>query len=322
MSAKHVLKASVDKIEWSIDFYSIFEMENTVVRLSSDLENPKDYTIYINQDSIESDTEYEGGTSDDSDDDSDRSSGDLDDYITEFDVVKKSTGEVFHITTESGEKLFITNELNNIIKKKAVPTDDRIAIPVSALKESPLFSIKVRNNEINKVLLKLKNLFNRSNEVRSKTIHELLQEIIDTNIEGDMGVNAIHYEVMLSNQIRDPEDVLIRPDWSTPNPPYRILTLDEALTKNPSVTISLSYQKITKQLYTPLTYLKEGASYMDLFFMEKPQRVIRDLDEVDVRKKREPGQLWEPFKLIENADKVTAEEITTEDNGTLLDIEE
>ena len=322
LSAKHILKASVDKIEWSIDFYSIFEMENTVVRLSSDLENPKDYTIYINQDGIESDSEYEGGMSDDSDDDSDRSSGDLDDYITEFDVVKKSTGEVFHITTESGEKLFITNELNNIISRKAVPTDDRIAIPVSALKESPLFSIKVRNNEINKVLLKLKNLFNRSNEVRGKSIHELLQEIIDTNIEGDMGVNAIHYEVMLSNQIRDPEDVLIRPDWSIPNPPYRILTLDEALTKNPSVTISLSYQKITKQLYTPLTFQKEGASYMDLFFMEKPQRVIRDLDEVDMQKKRQPGELWEPFKLIENVDKVTAEEIITEDDGTLLDIEE
>ena len=203
LSAKHILKASVDKIEWSIDFYSIFEMENTVVRLSSDLENPKDYTILIDQDSIESDSEYEGGMSEDSDEDGDSSSGDLDDYITEFYVVKKSTGEAFHITTDSGEKLFITN--------------DKVAIPVNTVKESPLFTIKVRNNEINKVLLRLKNLFNRSNEVRGRTIHELLQDIIDTNIEGDMGVSAVHYEVMLSNQIRDTEDVLIRPDWAQVN---------------------------------------------------------------------------------------------------------
>ena len=322
LSAKHILKASVDKIEWSIDFYSIFEMENTVVRLSSDLENPKDYTILIDQDSIESDSEYEGGMSEDSDEDGDSSSGDLDDYITEFYVVKKSTGEAFHITTDSGEKLFITNELNRQIKNRSNPTDDKVAIPVNTVKESPLFTIKVRNNEINKVLLRLKNLFNRSNEVRGRTIHELLQDIIDTNIEGDMGVSAVHYEVMLSNQIRDPEDVLIRPDWAQVNPPYRILTLDEALTKNPSVTISLSYQKITKQLYTPLTYDKTGASYMDLFFMEQPQKVIRDLPEKETHKKRAPGELWMPFTQVDTSEKYTTEETTTDDDGTILDIEE
>lgn len=321
LSAKHILKASIDKIEWSVDFYSIFEMENTVVRLSSDLENPKDYILLIDQDSIESDSEYEGGDGSDSDDSEEKSSGDLDDYVTEFDVLKKSTGEVYHITTESGEKLFITNELNAIIRHRARPTDDKVQIPVTALKEYPLFTIKVRNNEINKVLLKLKNLFNRSNEVRGKSIHELLQEIIDTNIEGDMGVSAIHYEVMLSNQIRDPDDVLERPDWNMKNPPYRILTLDEALTKNPSVTISLSYQKITKSLYTPLTFKKHGASYMDLFFHEHPQRIIRDIPEEE-ENKRKPGELWEPFKLVENPDKVTSEEVTTDDDGTILDVEE
>ena len=322
LSAKHILKASIDKIEWSNDFYDLFEMENTVIRLSSDIDFPKEYILQINQDTIESDTDYEGGTDDSDEDIESLLNNENDEYVTSFEVYHKPTGRVYHITTEGGEKLFITNELNAIIRNRATINDDIISIPVSALKENPLFTIKVRNNEINKVLLKLKNLFNRSNEVKGKTIHEHLQEIIDTNIEGDMGINSVHYEVMLSNQIRDPEDVLERPDWGMLNPPYRILTLDETLTKNPSVVISLFYQKITKGLYSPLTFQKKKASYMDLFTMEHPQRFIRDISEEDIRKKRKPGELYEPFITLEDSTKITAEESNTDDDGTILDIEE
>lgn len=323
LSAKHILKASIDKIEWSIDFYSIFEMENTVVRLSSDIENPKDYVLLIDQDAIESDAEFEGGEGEDDSGESDSiSSNELDEYVTEFNVLKKSTGEVFHITTESSEKLFITNELNAIIRNRAVPTDDRIAIPVSALKEHPLFTIRVRNNEINKILLKLKNLFDRTNEVKGKTIHEHLQDIIDTNIEGDMGVSAIHYEVLLSNQIRDPDDVLERPNWDILNPPYRILTLDEALMKNPSVTISLSYQKITKSLYNPTTFRKVKAGWTDAFFHEHPQMLFKDITAEDVVKKRQPGELYEPLIVVDDMNRITAEDPTCDDDGTLVDVEE
>lgn len=320
LSAKHILEASVDKIVWTPEFYNIFEMDNTVIQMSSEVENPGDYKMLINQDAIESDSDYDDVSGED--DDGEARYGESDEYITEFYVVHKPTGEAWHITTESGEKLYITNELNGIIRKKAVPTDDKISIPMSSLKEAPLFFLKVQNNELSKILNKLKNLFNRSNEVRGQTIPNLLQEILDTNIEGDMGISAIHYETILSNQIRDPDDVLERPDWSTINPPYRILTLDEALTKNPSVTISLSYQKITKAFYDPLTYKKNGASFMDLFFMKKPQLVIRDITEMDTEPKREPGQFYEPFSMIEDADKITVEDPSYVDDGELLDIEE
>ena len=60
---------------------------------------------------------------------------------------------------------------------------------------------------------------------------------------------------------------------------------------------------------------------MDLFFHEHPQRIIRDIPEEE-ENKRKPGELWEPFKLVENPDKVTSEEVTTDDDGTILDVEE
>lgn len=325
LSAKHILEALVDKIVWSEGFYNFFEMENTVIRFKSDLENLADLRILIDSDAIESDGDYEGGEGgdDESSDDGEAVSRDsYDEYITEFDVWQKSTNETVHITTEDGAKLFITNVLNGIIRRKAIPTDDKISIPVTSLKDSPLFYIKVQNNELSKILLKLTHLFNRSNEVRGKAIPDLLQEIFDTNIEGSMDVSSIHYEVLLSNQIRDPDDVLERPDWSVKNAPYRILTLDEALTKNPSVTISLTYQKITRAFYDPLTYRKKGASFMDLFFMKQPQKVLRDIEDKVERPKRIPGEAYCPFTMLEDLDTYTYEDSTSIEGGDITDIEE
>ena len=320
LSAKHILKAVINKIEWCPEFSLIFEMDNNVIRANSDIENYNDYKIIINPDSIESDNDVADGV--EVDDDGEAISGDYDEYVTEFWVKQKSTGQTYHITTKDDDKLFITKELNVVIKHKSEPTDDNIVVPLNALKDAPLFIIKIQNNEISKTMIKLKNLFNRSNEVRGRTIHDLLQELQDTNIEGNMDLSSIHYEVILMNQIADANDVLEKPNWLDPNPAYRILTLDEALTKNPSVTISLSYQKITKALYTPLTFKKHGASFMDLFFMKHPQLVIRDLKPIDVIDSgRKPEELYNPFQEVEDIDKFTTDASEEMESGK-IDFEE
>jgi len=313
LSAKHILEASVDRIEWEEGFDKLFDMENTVIRISQYVDNPSDFRMYIRKDAIEADT-------DEDDDDSEN----YDEYISEFEIVQKSTGQSWTIRTKNHEHLYLTNEMNAVIRKKATPSGERLNIPISALSDIPLFYLKVQNNELIKILNKLKHLYNRGEEVkRYDTIPELLQQILDTNIEGSMDISAVHYELILSNQIRDIDDVLERPDWDQINPPYRILTLDEALTKNPSVTIALSYQKITRALYDPLTYRKHGPSFMDLFFMNKPQLVIRDITPADTEVvKRDPGELYEPFTKLEDSDKVTADSSEFEDDSEILDVEE
>ena len=118
------------------------------------------------------------------------------------------------------------------------------------------------------------------------------------------------------NQIRDTEDMFGRPRWWEHNPPYNIITLNEALTNNPSVVISLSYQKIKRQFYNPLTFKKHGASFMDLFFMETPQRMIYDIKE-DEKFIRKPGELVDPIIPIDDARRVTmavSEELDGEDD--------
>ena len=111
----------------------------------------------------------------------------------------------------------------------------------------------------------------------------------------------------MSNQIRDADNILERAKWYEYNPRYEILSLNRSLTCNPSVTISMSYQKVSRLLYNPLTFKKNGSSFMDLFFMEKPQYAIKGLpnpneDKVYIRK---DGEFIDPMVYIADPNKVT-----------------
>ena len=103
------------------------------------------------------------------------------------------------------------------------------------------------------------------------------------------------------------KQILKKPKWFQLNPDYEILSLNRALTCNPSVTISMSYQKVSKLLYNPLTFKKNGTSFMDLFFMERPQYAINGID-LDHEEEfvPKPGELFEPMVYFEDPNKVTA----------------
>lgn len=311
LSVKHILEANITKLEWSPDFGSFFEMEVDIVQLNSQLNNLKDYRMLINPDSIDIEDEGEGSGIDD---DSEVAVMWLNEFITEFDVLQVSTGEIFHITTDQEEKLYLTNEFNGLVRKKAEPIEGKISIGFNEIKDNPIFIIRAQNNEITRTLEKLKHLYNKVDNVKGKSIQYLLQEILDTNIDADMGISAIHYSILLMNQIRSSENILEKPDWNRINPEYQILTLNEALTNNPAVLISLSYQKVSRIFYTPLTFRKHKPSFMDLFFMERPQRVIRNIDE-PVVKQRDPGEKYCPIIFFDDPNKITADNSSISDGG-------
>ena len=102
--------------------------------------------------------------------------------------------------------------------------------------------------------------------------------------------------------------------WYEYAPDYEIISLNRALTCNPSVTISMSYQKVSKLLYNPLTFKKNGSSFMDLFFMEKPQYAIKGLDNTSENEefKPKPGEFYEPMVFFGNPNKITV----TTNNGS------
>lgn len=301
LSAKHLLETAITKVTWCDEFSDFFEIVDNIIKIAPDLDY-KDYRLQIDPDNIELENDEDSDLIDDED-----GSGGYNEYITTFDVVRVSTGEEFHITNDRMEQLFITNELNSVIRKKGEPIDGKISIGFNELKESYLFVMQIENNELTKTLYKLLNILNKKQTTQSyATISDLYQDLTDTTIEGGLNIAATHLEVILMNQIRDTEDMFGKPHWWEHNPPYNIITLNEALTNNPSVVISLSYQKIKRMFYNPLTFKKHGASFMDLFFMERPQRTIYDIpDDTEEHIKRKPGELIDPLIPIDDVNKIT-----------------
>ena len=321
LSAKHLLETFVEKITWCPKFDELFEIEGNMVRLNMEVID-KDKLI-IDPESIERENEED-------DDLEDEENFIYNEFITEFEV---SIGnEIFPITNDKGVKLYISSELNKVIRSNAKPIDDKVHISFKDLKNcESLFIIPIENNELSKTLEQLKALIDNSKVMAGMDLHTNTQALIDTVIEGGLDVSAVHLEVIMMNQYRDPEDILERAKWYNFNPPYEILPLKKALRDNPSITISLSYQNVGRQLYNPLTYRKNGASFMDLFFMKRPQYAIQNMDPPSEDKKEHrvgdyvPGIVYfgDPNRVtvsetadkdLDNEDAINGRDIPEEDS--------
>lgn len=263
LSAKHLLESMVIKMEWTDGFDQLFSVEMNTIGLIED-QDYSGFTMIINPEENMDD-----------DDDAAIASNECVEIIG----VQFPDGHIENFHTANNDEIFISEDLKNEIKsnKKTVYDDDGIHVPINALKKLPvLFYMHIQNKELSRTLEKSKHIINRSDETSKYDRNSILDAFITTNIEGNINLNAVHLETILANQIRDPDNILEKVDWTRKNVPYNILTLGSALTNNPSITVTLEYQKIAASLVSPLSTKKKKPSYTDLFFMLQPQNYIED----------------------------------------------
>lgn len=296
LSAKHLLESNIQKLQWCDDFFNFFEVEGNTIKVNSDLILNKKWHVIIDPSEIELENEdFEYGNDDD---DEQGLNGLYNEHISEF-IVENDKGERFTIYTENNDRLYISDELNALIRKKGVPVDDMIQVNMMDISEDTLFYIKLHNNELSKTLERVKDILNKNAVTKSMDRHQILQAILETFIESGINVISVHAEVILANQIRDPERPLFRPTFDGLNDPYELITLNQALTNNPSINISISYQKLARALYNPLTYKKRSPSFMDFFFMEKPQEYLSSSEITPTVKEEDDGPK-QMIKVIED----------------------
>jgi hypothetical protein len=171
--------------------------------------------------------------------------------------------------------------------------DDRVIIPLSVLEGINMFCMEIQNNELNRSLINMSNIINKKDVTSRMTKDQILQAIIETQIECGLNISSVHYEIILSNQIRSKDDISERPDWTYENENYTILTLDKALTTNPSVVISMLYQRIKSMFVSPQTYKKTSTSEYDPWLKEYVNR----FEEVDYDKKK--PKVYSPVEYID-----------------------
>lgn len=286
LSAKHLLETNVKKLLWNDAFHLFFDIDYNTIRLKEDM-NFKKFKIVL--DPIE-DEEY--------DEDMDQGIS-FDKYITSC-IVIDNKGEEYEVGTSEGDPMYLSPELNSIINKKSPDGDGLYIIDLETLKDKVLFYIEVVNNELGRTLERIQNTLNKNSEVRRLVTKDAVtQDIVDTVIEGGLSIDAVHLEVILSHQCKSKESNLVEPSWELENTDYRMISLNEALKDNKSITVSLMYKDINKLLFYPLSFLKSSPSVLDLFFMTKPQNYMSiEPEESNIIEDKEEAGPIKPFTIL------------------------
>lgn len=282
LSAKHLLESKIVKIEWNNAFYEFFNVEINTIQLnpelSKDINALKRYTLIIDPDEVNLVNEEEDAVTFEDDEGNTVVSDDAgvyNEYINKFQI-RMPDGDVIDFGSTTEDNLYISNELNAIIRKKAYASEGKVNIPLNTLIEIPLFYIEINNNEISKTMNDIINVINKSSVTEHLSKSECINRLVDLVVEGNLDIDSVHLEVILANQIVDPSNIMKKPNWNDPAAKYKMFTLNQALTNNPSVIISLLYKDLHRVLYNPLTFKKNSPSFFDLFFAEQPQVYMSD----------------------------------------------
>lgn len=275
LSAKHLLESKIIALKWLPEkedgtavLFDILDIQFNMLMMYPD-KDYSDYTIKIDSDQINLD---ESDTDDDS----------YTESITSFFIIYPNGKEV-EIRTEDSGDLFLSKDINNFIREYTESQEDENKYLYIDLKKfnsiykdtGVLFLVNLNNEELSTTLKLSKATINKNAVTSSFDIEGIVKEFINVNNAGGMVINAVHEEVIISNQIRSESDILETPDWSQwIEPKYKLLALSQALSNNPSVTKCLEYRRVADTLYKPLTFKKTKASFLDVYFMKCPQEYI------------------------------------------------
>ena len=265
LSAKHLLESAIIKLEWTQDFYDLFSVEFDQIGLKDNLEYKKFKLIIRNDDIIENES--------DDDEDSDGSVMEEGSYIYSF-IIRYPDGHEAVIRTNDSDPIYLTEDLQQAMNAIDVNDEDSYELNLADFKEKCIFTINVQNDELSKVMNQVKNLINNKSSIKSHNRNSLLGTFIEANLSGGIKINAVHFEVLLMNQIRAYDNILNLPDWTKHDEKYQILALDTALTENLSIGVRLQSPKLKRTLTHYSNRFLHKASNMDLFTMENPQEVM------------------------------------------------
>jgi hypothetical protein len=265
LSAKHLLESLVIKMEWSTGFYDFFQITFNTIAL-------KENTIFkgcklIIDDDIKLEEELDDI--------------DYNYYINSF-LIKKPDGETIKIFTSNADNLYFDKDFYNYVmsvQPESNNADEQYYVEIDMTKLvdfSVLFVVEIKNSELSATMNKIEKLIDNKSVISQHDRNSILREFIMTNIQGNIKLNGVHFEVLLMNQIRDGEDELLKPDWSLDNPSYQILTLSKSLSANQSITVRLESSKVAKALSNPQNRFICKPSMSDIYFMEQPQEYLSD----------------------------------------------
>ena len=257
LSAKHLLTTDSEKIEFTKEFYTYFNIVSGEINLAlPDNVTKEDLAIRVNLDDVFKKEEY--------DDDSTYNT-----YIDSgcFQIMNLKTGEVIDIKIKNDKEIYIVSEVaslmrenEGIIKLKDLDDDARI------------FEVIILNNELTKPLYELMDILDKTEKknMDEVTIDTVSQRILDIFVEANIGAQMVAGELILNRLIRKPDNIFRRPDFAYRDmPDYEIVRISKALEYNASPLIGLSFEQYKRQLLNSNLSERTDTSFLDVNFKER-----------------------------------------------------
>lgn len=268
LSAKHLLEASVVKMTWTQEFYDLFNVEYDRIILKDNIDYRKYYLIIDTDDIIDED---EG--SDEDEESYVEADEDNNDYVYSF-KIKYPDGHIATIGTSESDPIYFDDDLVSIMEEEDSDDDGVYNIQLTKFIDKNIFYIDIQNNELSKTMKQIKNLIDNKASIKTHDRNTLLQDFIAYNLAGGIKINSVHFEVLISNQIRNADDIMLQPDWEIQNEPYQLIKLEDAITNSPRIGVRLQGSKLKKTLINASNKGIYKPSNLDVFYMEKPQEFI------------------------------------------------
>ena len=296
LSAKHLLESLVIKMEWVKEFDEIFVVNYVAISLQE--KDFRGWQLIIDEDIKQLD-EIDDAT--------------YNYYVEDF-IIRKPDGTDINIHTSELDNIYFMPEFTEYISSmydldEFSAADDPIVLNLEDLKQfEALFKVEVRNNELSATMDKIEKLINNKGVITKHNRNTILRDFIINNIQGNIILNSVHFEILLMNQIRAADDYLELPDWTQKNQKYQIMSLDNSLSNNRSITLRLQASKIHNTLANPESFRIFKPAMVDLFYMEQPQEYLTDNDIVSddyVPESDKDEQIIEPIRF-DNPKKLQA----------------
>lgn len=266
LSAKHLLKTNSETIKWADEFLELFSTDANAIIVNPALDNETRYALVIEDSSISESEESSSG--EDGEEEADDFS--FDRYLDRIKVRISEGGKrgsVRYWESQMEKKLFISPYLEELMRTAVKDDEGTITIPFKDMEfNEPLFFIEIENNELATHLNNILRLIDHNEHLDVENKEEMLQKFLELLNDSGININAVHIENVVRELIRRVDDITERPDFSVESPPYQILRVSNAIMHSNSIVISLSFEKIKKQLYEPETYRKIAPSFLDELF--------------------------------------------------------
>jgi hypothetical protein len=261
LSSKHLLTTQSEKIEFNQDFYKFFNINANEIMINTDNDeiDVSKYSLLLIKQNIETIEEFDDN--------------EFNSFVSIFHVKDKKTGEIFEMQETHMKELYITPETKEYMTKSK-SNKDVFEIDLAKLSDDDrIFVVEISNNELTKPLYNIMDILNnKTRRGEYNTIDKIAQRMLDLLIESKITSDSVHGELLIRPLIRSSKDILKTPDFRRYDATneYEILTVEGSLRQHPSVTISLSFQDIGRQLVNPLTFRKSESSFIDPFYKERP----------------------------------------------------